>query len=639
MGGVTMNYGYIRVGAASFYTSITNVTKNTQEIIKYIDQAYQKQTKILVFPELCLVGYTSSDLLFQNLVLEEVDRHLQIIIQHSQNKDMIIALGMPLPYKNKLYNVAAVIHNGQLLAFVPKTHIPNYQEFYERRHFSPAPKENTTILWHGQEIPFGKKYIFASNKDVNFSFGVEICEDLWMPNAPSNELALNGAHIILNPSASNTITTKSEYRRLLVQSQSARLLCGYVYCNAGYGESTSDIVFSGHHIIGENGTIIKESPELENSIIYGDFDLLKIASERRKLSTYQSHHDYSYIYFTSHPSHLATTYYYDPHPFVPSDPKLRAIRCQEIFNIQKYALMQRLQATGIKKVILGVSGGLDSTLALLVCKLAFDEMKLPSQNIIAITMPCYGTTSRTKNNALELMEQLHTTSLTIDISAMVERQFKDLPQDPTVHDTTFENIQARTRTSVLMNKANQLQALVIGTCDLSEIALGWSTFNGDQMSMYGINCSVPKTLVRYLVDYVASLYPNTTLQTILRDVLDTPVSPELLPTNENDIIQVTEDIVGPYELHDFFLYHFLRFGDRPSKLFYKTTLAYKDVYDASTIKKWLLVFYKRFFQNQFKRNCMPDGPKIGTVSLSPRGDWRMPSDTDVQLFIEEIKKL
>ncbi|MFV0395006.1 MAG: NAD(+) synthase [Coprobacillaceae bacterium] len=634
-----MKDGYIRVAAASFNTTIANVTKNTDAILPLIDKAYENKTKAIVFPELCLTGYTCQDLFFQNTLLEATNSGLQRIVSHSKGKDIIIIVGMPYQHKNKLYNVAAVIHDNQLLAFVPKTHIPNYQEFYEHRHFTTAPTDNTYVRWNNQDIPFGKNYIFTSTTNKDFTFGIEICEDLWLPNAPSNALALEGANLIFNPSASNEVTTKADYRRLLIQSQSARLVCGYVYSNAGQGESTTDVVFSGHHIIGENGTIINESPQFVNSIIYGDLDLQKLSSERRKLTTYDNHDTYEKIYFNTDNIDLNTTYYYDAHPFVPNNPDVRAIRCQEVFNIQKYGLMQRLQTTGIQKVVIGISGGLDSTLALLVCKLAFDELQLPSENIIAITMPCFGTTKRTKNNALLLMEELHVTSLTIDITDSVKQQFIDLEQDENNHDITFENVQARARTSILMNKANQVGGLVIGTGDLSEVALGWSTYNGDHMSMYAVNVSVPKTLIRYLVDYVATLYPNSILEGVLEDVLDTPVSPELLPTNSNKIVQKTEDIVGPYELHDFFLYHFIRFGDIPRKLFRKTELAFKGTYDKETIKKWMSLFYRRFFTQQFKRSCIPDGPKVGTVSLSPRGDWRMPSDANVEMWLQQVNDL
>lgn len=634
-----MKDGYIRVAAGSFETSIANVKNNSENICNLINEAYHNDARVLVLPELCLTGYTCEDLFNQDRLLNEAKQQLQTIITATNNKDLITIVGLPYQHLNSLYNVAAVIHQGALLALVPKTHIPNYQEFYEARRFEQAPKENTLTNFNGQKIPFGTHYVFASTTNSDFKFGVEICEDLWLPDAPSTKLALNGANLILNPSASNEITTKSDYRRLLVSSQSARLVCGYVYCNAGNGESTTDVVFSGHHIISENGTMIKESRGFDSELIYGDLDLKKLSSERRKMTTFKSYHNYETIYFDSTNIDLNTTYYYDPHPFVPSNRDLRAKRCKEVFDVQTRGLMQRLKATGIKKVVIGISGGLDSTLALLVCTMAFKKLNYDTKDIIAITMPCFGTTSRTKNNALGLMEELAVTSIEVDITESVRIQFRDIEQDENIHDVTYENVQARTRTEILMNKANQVGGLVIGTGDLSEVALGWSTYNGDHMSMYAVNVSVPKTLVRYLVDYVASLYHGEKLETILKDILDTPVSPELLPQENDQIVQKTEDIVGPYELHDFFIYHMVRFGDEPRKLYRKTKLAFKDKYDKETIKKWLTKFYWRFFSQQFKRSCIPDGPKVGSVSLSPRGDWRMPSDANVSNWIDEIEKI
>lgn len=634
-----MKDGYIRVAAGSFETSIANVKNNSENICNLINEAYHNDARVLVLPELCLTGYTCEDLFNQDRLLNEAKQQLQTIITATNNKDLITIVGLPYQHLNSLYNVAAVIHQGALLALVPKTHIPNYQEFYEARRFEQAPKENTLTNFNGQKIPFGTHYVFASTTNSDFKFGVEICEDLWLPDAPSTKLALNGANLILNPSASNEITTKSDYRRLLVSSQSARLVCGYVYCNAGNGESTTDVVFSGHHIISENGTMIKESRGFDSELIYGDLDLKKLSSERRKMTTFKSYHNYETIYFDSTNIDLNTTYYYDPHPFVPTNRDLRAKRCKEVFDIQTRGLMQRLKATGIKKVVIGISGGLDSTLALLVCTMAFKKLNYDTKDIIAITMPCFGTTSRTKNNALGLMEELAVTSIEVDITESVRIQFRDIEQDENIHDVTYENVQARTRTEILMNKANQVGGLVIGTGDLSEVALGWSTYNGDHMSMYAVNVSVPKTLVRYLVDYVASLYHGEKLETILKDILDTPVSPELLPQENDQIVQKTEDIVGPYELHDFFIYHMVRFGDEPRKLYRKTKLAFKDKYDKKTIKKWLTKFYWRFFSQQFKRSCIPDGPKVGSVSLSPRGDWRMSSDANVSNWIDEIEKI
>lgn len=636
IGGRNMIDGYIRVAAASFEGSIASVKHNCKQIKQCIDQAYQNNSNIIVFPELCLSGYTCEDLFLQERLLNECKSQLQEIITYTNKLDIVVVVGLPYHYQNNLYNVAAIIYKGKLLALIPKQHIPSYGEFYEARRFSPALSKNTYIKFNGEDVLFGNKVIFQSSNLSAFSFGVEICEDLWLPNAPSNELALQGASMILNLSASNELTTKKDYRRMLVTSQSARLVSGYVYVSAGDGESTTDVVYSGHHILAENGSVINESAGFDPSIVYGDFDVKKLASERRKMTTFVSKSGYDIILFDMENKPLDTTYYYDPHPFVPSKDELRTIRCKEVFEIQTRALMQRLKATGIKKVVIGISGGLDSTLALLVSVMAFKKLGYDTHDIIAITMPCFGTTTRTKNNALGLMEELKVTSLTIDITKSVNVQFEDIEQDSNNHDVTYENVQARQRTQILMNKANQIGGLVIGTGDLSEVALGWSTYNGDHMSMYAVNVSVPKTLVRYLVDYVSSLYQGEKLEAILQDVLDTPVSPELLPADDNKITQKTEDIVGPYELHDFFLYHMVRFGDEPRKLYRKTKLAFKDQYDKETIKKWLKLFYRRFFTQQFKRSCIPDGPKVGTVSLSPRGDWRMPSDANCQLWLEEV---
>ncbi|WP_249029744.1 NAD(+) synthase [Tannockella kyphosi] len=634
-----MKDGYIRIGASSFDTSITNVIDNVQKIKENISKAYQNNAKILIFPELCITGYTCEDLFLQETLLHQAKKGLDDVIDYTKSYDMVVCVGLPYVHKNDLYNVAAIIHQGNLLGFIPKQHIPNYQEFYEARRFKACPSENTYTCYRNQQIPFGNKFIFQNRLNKDICLGIEICEDVWLPNAPSNQLVLEGATLILNLSASNEITTKASYRRSMIQSQSAKGLCGYVYCNAGNGESSTDVVFSGHHLLCENGTILAESEMFEPSTIYADFDVKKLNSERRKMTTFSSSNEYETIYFQSTNIDLSLERFYDPHPFVPSDSSKRQIRCKEVFDIQIYALMQRLKATKIDKVVIGISGGLDSTLALLVCTMAFQKMNLPTSNIYAITMPCFGTTSRTKNNALGLMDHLKVTSLTIDITKSVEVQFTDLQQDPTIHDITYENVQARTRTQILMNKANQIGGLVIGTGDLSEVALGWSTYNGDHMSMYAINVSVPKTLVRYLVDYVSSMYPNSEIYTILQDILDTPVSPELLPAKENEIVQKTEDIVGPYELHDFFLYHMIRFGDRPRKIYRKTQIAFSKKYDNETIIKWLTLYYRRFFTQQFKRSCIPDGPKVGSVSLSPRGDLRMPSDASYHLWLEELKKI
>ena len=634
-----MKYGFIRTAAATPDIKVCDCDFNADNIIKNIKTAYENNTEIIVFPELVITGYTCGDLFGQRTLISSSMKALDKIKCETKNINTLIVLGMPYQYKGKLYNCGAVLYKGHILALISKSFLPNYNEFYEKRWFEEALNETVYVDILGDTVPFGTKIIVQAENIPEFSLAVEICEDLWLPNAPSNELALNGATVICNTSASNELTAKKDYRRNLVSMQSAKLVSGYIYSNAGSGESTTDVVFSGHHLICENGTIINESTGFDAEVIYGDLDVEKLISERRKMTTYQSHHEYDYVYFDMDLIDIETNHYYDPHPFVPSNPALRELRCKEVFEIQTRGLMQRLKATHINKVVIGISGGLDSTLALLVCVMAFEKLGYDKKNIYAITMPCFGTTSRTKNNALGLMEELGVTSQTVNIAEVVRMQFKNIDQDENVHDVTYENVQARERTEILMNKANQIGGLVIGTGDLSEVALGWSTYNGDHMSMYAVNVSVPKTLVRYLVDYVSSLYKGQVLETILQDVLDTPVSPELLPQEDDKIVQKTEDIVGPYELHDFFIYHMVRFGDEPRKLYKKTKLAFKDKYDKDTIKKWLRLFYWRFFSQQFKRSCIPDGPKVGSVALSPRGDWRMPSDANVQIWLDEVEKI
>ena len=634
-----MKYGFIRTAAATPDIKVCDCDFNADNIIKNVKTAYENNTEIIVFPELVITGYTCGDLFGQRTLISSSMKALDKIKSETKDVNTLIVLGMPYQYKGKLYNCGAVLYKGHILALISKSFLPNYNEFYEKRWFEEALDETVYVDILGDTVPFGTKIIVQAENIPEFSLAVEICEDLWLPNAPSNELALNGATVICNTSASNELTAKKDYRRNLVSMQSAKLVSGYVYSNAGSGESTTDVVFSGHHLICENGTIINESTGFDAEVIYGDLDVEKLISERRKMTTYQSHHDYDYVYFDMDLIDIETNHYYDPHPFVPSNPALRELRCKEVFEIQTRGLMQRLKATHINKVVIGISGGLDSTLALLVCVMAFEKLGYDKKNIYAITMPCFGTTSRTKNNALGLMEELGVTSQTVNIADVVRMQFKNIDQDENVHDVTYENVQARERTEILMNKANQIGGLVIGTGDLSEVALGWSTYNGDHMSMYAVNVSVPKTLVRYLVDYVSSLYKGQVLETILQDVLDTPVSPELLPQEDDKIVQKTEDIVGPYELHDFFIYHMVRFGDEPRKLYKKTKLAFKDKYDKDTIKKWLRLFYWRFFSQQFKRSCIPDGPKVGSVALSPRGDWRMPSDANVQIWLDEVERI
>ena len=634
-----MKDGFIRVGAASIHTKIADCISNTEQIIEMMKTASKNQTKILVFPELAITGYTCEDLFFQDRLLNEALQQLKNIIAASESLDLLTVVGLPYIFNHKLYNVAAVIYEGQLLGLVPKTHIPNYSEFYEARHFESGKDILTEVIFDDQIVPFGSHILFENAYMPAMSIGVEICEDLWAPNPPSGSHALAGATIIANASASNELTGKSDYRRLLVQSQSARLVTAYIYANAGAGESTTDVVFSGHNLIGENGTILNESDCYSIGITYADIDVSKLTAERRKMTTFKTNDEYDRVYFNMPIKEFKLDRGYDPTPFVPSDPQLRQKRREEVFNIHLMGLKQRLEATQTKKAVIGISGGLDSTLALLVTHMTFKKLGLPSENIYAITMPCFGTTSRTLNNALGLMEELGVTSKTIPIKEAVLLHFKDIGHDENVHDVTYENVQARERTQVLMDLSNQIGGIVVGTGDLSEVALGWSTYNGDHMSMYGVNASVPKTLVRYLVDYVASQYNGQRLETLLRDVLDTPVSPELLPAEENQITQKTEDIVGPYELHDFFLYHVVRFGYEPSKVLRIAEIAFKDQYDKETILKWLKTFYRRFITQQFKRSCIPDGPKVGSVALSPRGDLRMPSDASYRLWLEQLENL
>ena len=635
-----MKDGYIRVASASIDTLIGNVKHNANEIKKVLKETREKKAQVVVFPELVLSGYTLEDLFLQNRLLNECLVQLEEIMKDTKGHQQIVVIGLPFHYQNNLYNVSAVLYDGSILGIVPKYHIPNYNEYYEGRRFTPCFEDNIEIELFGQIVLFGRKVVFACQNLPSFTLGVEICEDLWLPNAPSNELALNGATVICNTSASNELTAKKDYRRNLVSMQSAKLVSGYVYSNAGSGESTTDVVFSGHHLICENGTIVSESTGFDAEVIYGDLDVEKLISERRKMTTYQSHHDYDYVYFDMDLIDIETNHYYDPHPFVPSNPALRELRCKEVFEIQTRGLMQRLKATHIDKVVIGISGGLDSTLALLVCVMAMDLLKRPHTDIVAVTMPCFGTTKRTRSNAEILCDALGVTFREVDISKAVLQHFEDIGHDYNDHSVVFENGQARERTKVLMNIANQVSGMVVGTGDLSELALGWATYNGDHMSMYGVNASIPKTLVRHIVQYYGDTCTSDTLRDVLYDILDTPVSPELLPTDESgtEMTQKTEDLVGPYELHDFFLYYGIRWGFEPSKVKRLAKYAFEGDYPDEVIDKWLKTFYRRFFSQQFKRSCLPDGAKIGSVTLSPRGDWRMPSDAVAKLWLEDIDK-
>ncbi len=634
-----MKDGFIKVASATIHTTIANCKENTKQITQMIETAYKAQTKLIVFPELSITGYSCEDLFFQDTLLYDALEGLNDIIHFSNNKDIVIIVGLPYQFQGKLYNVAAVIYNGKLLALVPKIHIPTYNEFYEGRHFTSGLDIDTTVQYQNEPIPFSSQLIFQNLHMPSMSIGIEICEDLWVPLPPSTHLVLNGATIIANLSASNELTGKSDYRRLLIQSHSARNICAYLYASAGSGESTTDVVFSGHRMICENGTILNQSPCFQVGLTYATIDVNKLQNERRKISTFTTQHHYRHIYFDMPLSMTTLENHFDLQPFVPNSKEVLKKRCSEILQIQSEGLKQRLKASNTNKLVIGISGGLDSTLALLVAHRTFQDLKIPTSNIYAITMPCFGTTSRTIHNALGIMKELKVTSMNIDIQNAVLQHFKDIDHDPDLHDLTFENAQARERTQILMDMSNKLGAIVLGTGDLSEIALGWSTYNGDHMSMYGINSSVPKTLIRHLISYISHQHIDTTLFTLLQDILDTPVSPELLPSSHDEIVQITEDIVGPYELHDFFLYHVVRFGYEPTKLFRIAHITFQSKYDDQTILKWLKVFYQRFISQQFKRSCIPDGPKVGSVALSPRGDLRMPSDANYQAWLEALNHL
>jgi NAD+ synthase (glutamine-hydrolysing) len=644
-----MRDGFLKVAAATPDIEVGNTEYNTNQIMDSMQKARAQGVKLLVFPELCLSGYTCNDLFLQDVLLRGCLNGLEMIRQASAGMDMVVVAGLPFLHHGRLYNVAAVLFDGTLLGLVPKTHIPNYSEFYEARYFATAPAENEIIdipaLGEaGEAVSFGARILFAAENLPDFVLGIDICEDLWMPIPPSCHHAMASATVIANLSASDETTGKDIYRRELVGNQSARLICGYVYADAGEGESSTDLVFAGHNLIAENGNILAESKRFQNDMILTELDLGRLVSERRRMTTLQisspeeAGYDVEYFSFERmEETHL--TRYYSPTPFVPADQKDRDRRCDEILNIQAMGLKKRLAHTHCNSAVIGISGGLDSTLALLVTVRAFDMLHLDRRGIRAVTMPCFGTTDRTYQNACRLTEQLGVTLQEIPIHEAVELHFRDIGHDRDVRDVTYENCQARQRTLVLMDIANQSGGMVIGTGDMSELALGWATYNGDHMSMYGVNCSVPKMLVRYLVLYYAQTSPNQVLRDILMDILDTPVSPELLPPESGEIAQKTEDLVGPYELHDFYLYYMMRFGYTPSKIYRLACHTFGGSYDSETIYRWLETFYRRFFAQQFKRSCLPDGPKVGSVALSPRGDWRMPSDASVAMWMDDLKKI
>ena len=634
-----MKNGFVKVAAATPDIRVADVEFNTQNIINVMEEAQKNGAKILVFPELCVTGYTCSDLFDHSVLLKASRKALLEIAENTSDKDMLVFVGAPLEVNGKLYNVAAAMNQGEILGFTTKTFLPNYGEFYEMRQFTPGPQTVREITFEGKKIPFGPQILFQAKGMEELVVAAEICEDVWSPIPPSIQAALEGATVIVNCSASDETIGKDTYRRALISGQSARLISGYIYANAGEGESTTDLVFGGHNIIAENGTILKESSRYVNEIVYSEIDLQRITGERRKNTTFQPLDEETLVRvpFTIEETKTFLTRTFPKKPFVPSDEQTRAQRCEEILTIQAMGLKKRLAHTNARTAVVGISGGLDSTLALLVTARAFDILGRDKKDIIAVTMPCFGTTDRTYQNACEMSKKVGATLIEVPIADAVNVHFRDIGHDPEDHSVTYENCQARERTQVLMDIANKTWGMVIGTGDLSELALGWATYNGDHMSMYGVNASVPKTLVRHLVKYAADDTTDEALKNVLYDVLDTPVSPELLPPKDGDIAQKTEDLVGPYELHDFFLYFMLRFGYEPSKIFRIACMTFDGEYDKETIFKWLETFCRRFFSQQFKRSCLPDGPKVGTVALSPRGDWRMPSDACVAVWMRDLE--
>ena len=629
-----MKDGFIKVAAATPKVKVADPEYNTKEIIKIIRQAGDEEASLLVFSELAVSGYTCGDLFLQDPLLEESLKGLMEIKKETKGMDMVVTVGCPLVVEHKLYNCGVFLFDGRILGVVPKIHLPNYGEFYEARHFAKGKREVKDILLDGEHVPFGANILLECTNIPELTIAMEICEDLWVPLPPSTHHALAGATVICNPSASVETTTKEVYRSALVSNQSARLLSGYVYANAGEGESTTDVVYSGHHLICENGTVLAEAKRFVNDIIYADMDVKRLVAERRKMTTFfeEDSEEYRRVPFILPVKVNQITRKFPKNPFVPSSREEREKRCDEILSIQSMGLKKRLEHTNCTHAVVGISGGLDSTLAVLVTVRAFDMLDIPRENIICVTMPCFGTTDRTYQNAVSLIHELGATLKEVNIEKAVRQHFKDIEHEEDVHDVTYENSQARERTQILMDIANKYNGMVIGTGDMSELALGWATYNGDHMSMYAVNCSVPKTLVRYLVLYYAETVENKELSDVLMDVLDTPVSPELLPPVHGVISQKTEDLVGPDELHDFFLYYMLRFGFPKAKLYRMAKLTFAGDYDDETIQKWLDKFYWRFFSQQFKRSCLPDGPKVGSVAVSPRGDLRMPSDASVNIW-------
>ena len=638
-----MKDGFISVACGTPQLRLADCDFNAEQTFTLMRRADQQGVKFLVLPELGLTGYTCGDLFYQDALLRGAQEALSTVLAATRSLEIVAAVGLPVRFHNGLYNCAAVIQQGKILGIVPKTHLPNYGEFYEKRQFSTAPDESCKIGLCGQEgISFGAKLVFGCETVPELTLGVEICEDLWAPGSPSLSMAAAGATVIGNLSASNDIIGKDAYRRQLVSSQSAKLLCGYVYTSSGEGESTSDMVFGAHQLIAENGTLLAER-RFEQGLLISEIDVQRLAYERRRTRVFESLDAMKAerIPFSLRLDETELTRYIAPRPFVPEGKEDRDARCREILLIASLGLKRRLDHTHAKTAVIGLSGGLDSTLAVLITGLAMKMLERPMDDIVAVTMPCFGTTDRTRNNAVILAERMGATLKTVDISSSVRSHFRDIGQDMEDRSVTFENGQARERTQVLMDIANQTGGIVIGTGDLSELALGWCTYNGDHMSMYAVNASIPKTLVRHLVAYFArdNAEKDKELRDVLEDILDTPVSPELLPAVQGKIAQKTEDLVGPYELHDFFLYYIVRWGFSPRKVFRLAEYALGKQYSHAVILKWLKTFYRRFFSQQFKRNCLPDGPKVGSVAFSPRGDWRMPSDATVTLWQTELDML
>ena len=636
-----MKQGFVKVAAVTPDIRVADVEFNKEQICRKMDEAAASGAKIIVFPELCVTGYTCSDLFTQDVLLDHAREVLTEIAAHTRDMDALVFVGAPLAVDGELYNVAAAMNHGKILGLTTKTFLPNYGEFYEMRQFREGPEKAREIEFDGEMVPFGPKILFAAKQMEHLIVAAEICEDVWSPVPPSIEAVREGATVIVNCSASDETIGKATYRESLIEGQSARLIAGYIYSNAGEGESTTDLVFGGHNLIAENGTILAESKRFENGIIYSEIDVNRLMSERRKNTTFKTAKERTLIRvpFDIEITETELTRVFPSRPFVPSENREREKRCEEILTIQAMGLKKRLEHTHAKCAVVGISGGLDSTLALLVTAKAFDALGLDRKHIISVTMPCFGTTDRTYNNACKMSLSLGAELREVPIAAAVMQHFKDIGHDPEDHSVTYENSQARERTQVIMDIANANGGMVIGTGDMSELALGWATYNGDHMSMYGVNASVPKTLVRHLVQYYADTTDDKELQEVLYDVLDTPVSPELLPPKDGKIAQKTEDLVGPYELHDFFLYYFLRFGYAPSKIYRIAKYSFAGEYDDETIYKWLRTFCWRFFAQQFKRSCLPDGPKVGTVALSPRGDWRMPSDACVASWMQDLEQV